>query len=58
MQQSRKRPWIGTTIDPDMYDLLEQEKTRDERPLSFVLDKALKAWAITLHDNDSTGVSA
>jgi hypothetical protein len=48
----RNRPQLVTTIDPDMNELLRQVAEKDERPLSFVLDKALHVWAITLADAD------
>lgn len=43
--QTRKRPWIGTTVSADMFALLQREKARDNRPLSYVLDQALRVWA-------------
>ena len=44
----RNRPVLITTIDPDMHALLRRVADEDQRPLSFVVDKALRAWAITL----------
>jgi hypothetical protein len=44
----RNRPQLITTIDPAMNALLRRVAEADERPLSFVLDKALHAWAVTL----------
>jgi hypothetical protein len=46
--QLRKRPICTTTIDPAMYELLRDEAKKDERPLSFVLDRALHVWALSL----------
>jgi hypothetical protein len=47
MPQTRKRPWIGTTVSPDMFALLQEEKVRDSRPLSYVLDNVIQSWATT-----------
>ncbi len=41
----RHRPQLVTTISPDMYDLLLQEKARVPRPMSFVLDSVIQSWA-------------
>jgi hypothetical protein len=45
MQHTRNRPQLVTTIDPAMYKLLTREAARDDRPLSFVVDKFLRAGA-------------
>jgi hypothetical protein len=41
----RNRPQLITTVSQDMYDLLQREKARDSRPMSFVVDEALHVWA-------------
>lgn len=45
MQRTRNRPQLVTTIDPVMYKLLIREAERDNRPLSYVVDEALRTWS-------------
>ena len=54
----RNRPLLITTIDPDMHALLRRVADEDQRPLSFVVDKALHAWAVTLAPKKETETSA
>jgi uncharacterized protein (DUF1778 family) len=42
----RTRPQLVTTVSADHYELLKQAAEEDERPLSFVVDKAIGLWAI------------
>lgn len=44
----RSRPLLTTTVDPDLYARLLQEQSRVPRPLSFVLDEALRVWSTSL----------
>lgn len=41
----RNRPQLITTVSQDHYDLLAQEKARNPRPMSYVVDEALRVWA-------------
>jgi hypothetical protein len=50
----RNRPLLTTTIDPDMHALLRRVADEDQRPLSFVVDEALRVWAVTLAPEKET----
>ncbi len=54
----RNRPQLVTTIDADHYELLREAAEEDERPLSFVVDKAIGVWAVARQAQKDAEVTA